>query len=223
MVWNIPAETQVPQGEGGNFLSFLTDGRSPAWENCSLHHAEGGYAKEDNDINTFSPYLTFIVSIHIRTTTYCQSDWISAVVLDSASLKTTFVDLIVALQEMSEKVQVPQDFSSGHRGYLYQSLWRSILEIDLSHDTEEPESHKCGNVLFCPLSKATSMHESINRMWQTRLVENKEVNKLNRSLHWMFLKAVSHCFSRWSRQLSASSTITVDERKMIIFLNQVFR
>lgn len=48
MVWNIPADTQVPQVEGGNFLSFFGDGRSPAWENFALHDSEGSYAKEEN-------------------------------------------------------------------------------------------------------------------------------------------------------------------------------
>lgn len=33
------------------------------------------------------------------------------------------------------------------------------------------------------------MHESINRIWQSSPVENKEVNKFNRSVPWMFLKA----------------------------------
>lgn len=53
MVWNIPAETQVPQVEGGNFLSFFSDGRSFAGENFSLHDSEGSYTKEENEIIIF--------------------------------------------------------------------------------------------------------------------------------------------------------------------------
>lgn len=75
-------------------------------------------AKEENDMNIVSSYLCLTVDTHKDTTTYCWSDWMSAVILDSASLKTTIVDLIVALEEKSENLQVPQDLFSGHRGYL---------------------------------------------------------------------------------------------------------
>lgn len=123
-------------------------------------------------------------------------------------METTIVDLIVALEEMSENHQVPQDLSFGHHGYLKQILWWSILEIDLRHDTKEQESHKCGNVLFFRRPKATSMHESINRIWQPSPVENKEVNKVQPQCSLDVSQgAVSHCFSRRSRKLPALSKI----------------
>lgn len=62
--------------------------------------------------------LLWIYTYIQRHTRHCQSDWMSAVILDSASLKTTVVDLIVALEEMSGNHQVPQDLSSGYHGYL---------------------------------------------------------------------------------------------------------
>lgn len=41
-------------------------------------------------------------------------------------VETTNVNLMVALEEMSENHQGSQDLSSGHRGYLYQILRQSI-------------------------------------------------------------------------------------------------
>lgn len=183
-----------------------------------------GISYASYEMNIFSPHVCFIVNIHMHAATHSQSDWMSAVILDSASFKNHICWL-----------------NCGTRGNVWESpgstgfiLWAPRIFITnpvAVHPGDRFESWhrrtrisqvwKC--IIFSPHSKATSMHESINRVWQTRPAENKELNKLDRSLPWMFLKAVSHCFSRWSRQLSASSKINVDERKIIIFLNQVFR
>lgn len=47
-----------------------------------------------------------------------RSEWMSGVTLHTASLKTTIVNLILAIEGMSENHQVPQDLSFGHQRYL---------------------------------------------------------------------------------------------------------
>lgn len=75
MVWNIPADTPVPQEEGGNF--FSSNGRNSTRENFSLDNSEGSDAKEEKLLHVvgfFSPHLSFVGNIRQHTTTHRHGD-----------------------------------------------------------------------------------------------------------------------------------------------------
>lgn len=125
-----------------------------------------------------------------RPTWHCQSDYISGAALETASLKTANVNLIVALEEMSENQQVPQDLSFWGNMDIYNKSCGSPSCRWIWDMTQKNKNLISVEMYYFFSPKATSMHESINKIRQPSPVEHKEVNKLHHSVLWMmFLKA----------------------------------
>lgn len=207
MVWNIPAETEVPEVEGGNFLSFFWNGWSPAWENSSLHVSEGSYGKEVNELN---PFCSYLCTLWIYTYIYMALPmWFN--------VRHNFGDSIFENHNCWLNCGTRGNVweSPGSTGFILWAPWIFITNPVAVHPGDRFETwHKRTRIsqvwkciIFPPFKSHFYAWEHKQNMAVEPCGEQRGKQVQPQCSLDVSQGAVSHCFSRWSRQMSAPSKI----------------